>query len=347
MKYHYSRKDGWLGNPCGLVFFKDRYHLFFQLNPDRPRFGPMHWGHIVSEDLISWEECPVAVSPSDELSCNSGCATVQDGRIWLFYTSVSHDNNEKICAYSSDDGISFTKSGIEVTAPFEGTVKFRDPFVFRYGKGFRMLAGAGRDGVAKVLQYRSEDLINWEYTGELISDPVFGSVIEAPCIVEADGRWIFIIQSEKHLPTKVLFATGIYDGERFVFDDIKEPFKAVELGSDFYNPVTYVHEDGRVILMGWLFSMKMNSRAISCPREISVSRKGEVCLQPAGELRRRIVKESRFVSYASGRLRVQFEGRTLFDRAYRESPEVSVLEDVGTVEVFLDGGKENISVFIC
>ena len=347
MKYHYSRKDGWLGNPCGLVFFKDRYHLFFQLNPDRPRFGPMHWGHIVSEDLLSWEECPVAVSPSDELSCNSGCAIVQDGRIWLFYTFVSHDNNEKICAYSSDDGNSFTKSGIEVTAPFEGTVKFRDPFVFRYGKGFRMLAGAGRDGVAKVLQYRSEDLINWEYTGELISDPVFGSVIEAPCIVEADGRWIFIIQSEKHLPTKVLFATGIYDGERFVFDDIKEPFKAVELGSDFYNPVTYVHEDGRVILMGWLFSMKMNSRAISCPREISVSRKGEVCLQPAGELRRRIVKESRFVSYASGRLRVQFEGRTLFDRAYRESPEVSVLEDVGTVEVFLDGGKENISVFIC
>ena len=347
MKYHYSRKEGWLGNPCGLVFFKDRYHLFFQLNPERPRFGPMHWGHIVSEDLISWEECPVAVSPSDELSCNSGCAIVQDGRIWLFYTSVSHDNNEKICVYSSDDGISFTKSGIEVTAPFEGTVKFRDPFVFRYGKGFRMLAGAGRDGVAKVLQYRSEDLINWEYTGELISDTVFGSVIEAPCIVEADGKWIFIIQSEKHLPTKVLFATGIYDGERFVFDDIKEPFKAVELGSDFYNPVTYVHEDGRVILMGWLFSMKMNSRAISCPREISVSRKGEVCLQPAGELRRRIVKESRFVSYASGRLRVQFEGRTLFDRAYRESPEVSVLEDVGTVEVFLDGGKENISVFIC
>ena len=347
MKYHYSRKEGWLGNPCGLVFFKDRYHLFFQLNPDQPRFGPMHWGHIVSEDLISWEECPVAVSPSDELSCNSGCAIVQDGRIWLFYTSVSRNNTEKICAYASDDGISFTKSGVEVTAPFEGTVKFRDPFVFRYGSGYRMLAGAGRDGVAKVVQYRSEDLINWEYIGELISDPVFGSVIEAPCIVESDGRWIFIIQSEKHLPTKVLFATGIYDGERFVFDDIKEPFKAVELGSDFYNPVAYAHEDGRVILMGWLFSMKMNSRAISCPREISVSRKGEVCLQPAGELRRRMVKESRFVSYASGRLRVQFEGRTLFDRAYRESPEVSVLEDVGTVEVFLDGGKENISVFIC
>ena len=42
-----------------------------------------------------------------------------------------------------------------------------------------------------------------------------------------------------------------------------------------------------------------------------------------------------------------FEGRTLFDKAYRECPEISVIEDVGTVEVFLDGGREIISMFIC
>ena len=99
--------------------------------------------------------------------------------------------------------------------------------------------------------------------------------------------------------------------------------------------------------MAWMFSMKMNSSAISIPSEMSVSRKGEVCLVPYGELRRRQIKESRFVSYSSGRLRVQFEGRTLFDKAYRECPEISVIEDVGTVEVFLDGGREIISMFIC
>ena len=349
MKYHYSRKEGWLGNPCGLVYFKDKYHLFFQLNPYLPRYGLMHWGHAVSEDLINWEEMPVAISPEDEASCNSGSAVVHDGRIWLFYNATSSSGEETIRAAYSDDGVCFTRPSENpvVTSPFEDNGKFREPFVFKYNNGFRMLVGAGKDGIARVLQYGSEDLLNWKYKGELLTDGRFGSVIEVPQLVEADGKWIFIIQSEKHLPTKVLFASGDYDGERFVFDDEKEPFKPVDIGTDFLNPVTGEDEEGRKILMAWMFSMKMNSSAISIPSEMSVSRKGEVCLVPYGELRRRQIKESRFVSYSSGRLRVLFEGRTLFDKAYRECPDISVIEDVGTVEVFLDGGREIISMFIC
>ena len=166
-------------------------------------------------------------------------------------------------------------------------------------------------------------------------------------LIEVDGKWVFVIQSEKHLPTKVLFATGDYDGEAFVFDDAKEPFRPVDTGSDFLNPVICEDNEGRKIIMAWMFSMKMNSSAISLPREMFLSRKGELCLSPIAELKDRQIKESRFVSYASGRLRISFEGRTMFDKAYRECPEISVIEDVGTVEVFLDGGRENISMFIC
>ena len=348
MKYHYSRKEGWLGNPCGLVYFKGKYHLFFQINPLSFRYGPMHWGHAVSDDLINWEDCPIAISPSGELSCNSGSAIVHDGKIWLFYTSLSMENRETVCACCSGDGINFTKMSSPVaTPPFEGNSKFRDPFVMRYQNGFRMLVGAGKFGVAKVVMYESEDLINWNYKGELLSDGRFGSVIESPQLIEVDGRWIFIIQGERHVPTKVLFATGDFDGERFVFDDPNDSFKPVDLGYDFLNPVTFEDEEGRKVLMAWLFSMKMNEAAISCPREITVSRKGEVCLIPYGELRSKLVKESSFVSFYSGRLIVQFQGHTMFDKAYRECPEISVLEDVGTVEVFLDGGRENISMFVC
>lgn len=349
MKYHYSRKEGWLGNPCGLVYFKEKYHLFFLLNPDLPRYGRMHWGHVVSEDLISWEDCPVAISPENELSCNSGSAIVHDGRIWLFYTCLSGKCKETVCAAYSDNGTDFIKCGNNpvVTIHLEGEIKFRDPFVMKYGNGFRMLVGAGQNGVAKVLLYESADLKEWTYKDEIVSDGRYGSVIEAPQIREVDGKYIFIIQSEKHLPVKVLFATGDFDGDRFIFDDAEAPFKPVDTGDDFYNPVTMEDVEGRVVLMAWLFSMRMNSSAISCPREMTFSRKGEVCLIPYGELRNRQLSESRFVSYASGRLRVFFEGRTLFDKAYRECPDIKVLEDVGTVEVFLDGGRENISVFIC
>ena len=349
MKYHYSRKEGWLGNPCGLVYFKGKYHLFFQLNPYLPRYGLMHWGHAVSEDLITWEECPVAISPDEEMCCNSGSAISHDGRIWLFYNATSSEGEETINIAYSEDGICFEKceKNPVLKAPYEGTCKFREPFVFKYGKGFRMIVGAGKDGIAKALQYESEDLVNWNYSGELLSDRRFGSVIEVPQLIESDGKWIFIIQSERHLPCKVLFATGDYDGRSFVFDDTEEPFKPVDLGDDFLNPVTCEDEEGRKILMSWLFSMRMNSSSVSIPRELFLSRKGEVCLLPYGELKTRQIKESRFVSYGSGRLRIQFEGKTLFDKAYRECPQIGVIEDVGTVEVFLDGGRENISMFIC
>jgi beta-fructofuranosidase len=283
------------------------------------------------------------------MSCNSGSAIVHEGKIWLFYTAVSEDYNETVCAAYSEDGKVFVKcpENPVVTVPLEGNVKFRDPFVMKYGKGFRMLTGAGQYGVGRVLQFESEDLVNWNYKGELVSDGKFGSVIESPHLAEIDGKWVFIIQSEKHVPTKVLFATGDYDGDKFVFDDADDPFKSVDSGDDFFNPVTAEDENGAVVLMAWMFSMKMNSSAISCPREITVSRKGEVCLIPYGELRRRQVKESSFVSYASGRLRVMFEGRTLFDKAYKECPDLGVLEDVGTVEVFLEGGLETITLFVC
>ena len=172
----------------------------------------MHWGHAVSEDLISWEEMPVAISPEDEASCNSGSAVVHDGRIWLFYNATSSSGEETIRAAYSDDGVCFTRPSENpvVTSPFEDNGKFREPFVFKYNNGFRMLVGAGKDGIARVLQYGSEDLLNWKYKGELLTDGRFGSVIEVPQLVEADGKWIFIIQSEKHLPTKVLFASGDY-----------------------------------------------------------------------------------------------------------------------------------------
>ena len=349
MKYHFSRKEGWLGNPCGLVYFQGKYHLFFQVNPDVPRYGRMHWGHAVSEDLITWEEYPVAIGPDNEMSCNSGSAIVHNGRIWLFYTAVDTEYHETVCAAYSEDGFSFKKleDNPVAKADLAGCSKFRDPFVMRYDNGFRMLTGAGQYGISKVLQYRSDDLIHWEYMGELLSDGRFGSVIEAPGLIETDGKWIFMIQSEKHLPTKVLFATGEYDGERFVFENDKDPFKPVDSGNDFLNPVTCIDENGTPVLMAWMFSTKLNSSAISCPREILISRKGEVCMIPYGQLRQKTVRESSFVSYGSGRLRVLFEGRTLFDKAYRECPDLTVLEDVGTVEVFIDGGRETVTLFVC
>jgi len=355
MKYHFAYRKGWLGNPCGLVLFKHRYHLFFQCNPESTKFGPLHWGHAVSDDLVFWEDLPVALSPEmpyeNGYGCRSGSAIEADGKLWLFYNSVSQDNIETVSAAWSEDGINFTKldNNPILSSPFEGSnIKFRDPFVFRYGGSFRMVVGAGAASIAKVLLYESRDLMDWEYIGELISDSKYGSVIESPELFEVDGRWVFMIQSEKHVPTKVLFAGGEFDGRRFIFDDETEPFFPVDTSDEFLNPVTFEDSDGRRILISWLFSTKMSgSSAFSCPRELFYDLSDRLVMMPVHEQRDFCINESRFVSYDDGRLNIRFEGKTLFSKAYASLPEITVLEDVGMVELFINGGRENISMFIC
>jgi levanase/fructan beta-fructosidase len=46
-----------------MFYFEGTYHLYFQYYPDGNVWGPMHWGHAKSKDLIIWEEQPIAIYP--------------------------------------------------------------------------------------------------------------------------------------------------------------------------------------------------------------------------------------------------------------------------------------------
>ena len=63
--FHITGEVGWINDPNGLVYYNGQYHAFFQYHPYDTKWGPMHWGHVVSNDLTNWEYLPVALTPGD------------------------------------------------------------------------------------------------------------------------------------------------------------------------------------------------------------------------------------------------------------------------------------------
>ena len=90
--FHLSTRVGWLNDPNGFSYYNGEYHLFYQYHPYNSHWGPMHWGHAVSSDLLHWRYLPAALAPDtdyDRDGCFSGSAvSLDDGRQMLMYTGV-------------------------------------------------------------------------------------------------------------------------------------------------------------------------------------------------------------------------------------------------------------------
>ncbi len=168
-QYHYSVKEGWANDPNGLVFYKGKYHMFYQFYDDT-KWGPMHWMHAVSTDLIHWEEEPVALYPDVNGTMFSGCIvadetnqsglfSTKEGGLIAFITVDGNGQRIKL-AYSEDEGKTWKKVD-QIAADWTNDplqdAAFRDPKVFQWeGKWFMVVAG----GPLRI--YSSDDLVHWE-----------------------------------------------------------------------------------------------------------------------------------------------------------------------------------------
>ncbi|MFT3751061.1 MAG: glycoside hydrolase family 32 protein [Agriterribacter sp.] len=269
---HFSPKKGWMNDPNGMVYFNGKYHLFYQHNPDKPVWGPMHWGHAVSTDLVHWEELPIALYPDALGTIFSGSAVIDKNNTAGFganamvaiYTSHSHamekDGFDKIetqsIAYSLDEGKTWTKYKGNPVLPNPGIRDFRDPKVMWYEPAQKwIMTLAVTDHIDF---YSSPDLKNWTKEGEFGKDlGAHGGVWECPDLfplsLNGEEVWVLIVNINPGGPnggSAAQYFTGKFDGH--VFTPNETDTKWIDYGPDDYAGITWFNTGDRKIFLGWM-----------------------------------------------------------------------------------------------
>lgn len=257
--YHFTAPANWLNGPNGLIQWKGRYHLFYQHNPEAPVWGQMHWGHAVSDDLVHWQDLPIALTPTpesyDARGVWSGCTVDHEGVATIFYTGVSGDAHEQqtVCmATSTDDDLrTWTKSPqnplIAGPPPEFAGCGFRDPYVWRGEEAWYMVIGAGQAGGCEaVLLYRSDDLLEWDYVEPLVtSDAQNDHIYECPCFFKLGEKWVMLVSVMPE--ASVDYYVGFFWNKHFIIETHRTLAE-----SPFYAGQVFKDTNGRQLLMGWL-----------------------------------------------------------------------------------------------
>ncbi|MGQ7483604.1 glycoside hydrolase family 32 protein [Streptococcus suis] len=270
---HFVPEIGWINDPNGFVYFKGEYHLFYQFNPYESVWGPMHWGHAKSKDLVNWEHLPVALAPDkdyDKDGCFSGSAIVKDDTLWLMYTGhiVNEDGSVRQVqnmAYSTD-GIHFEKIAqnpvaTEELLPEEVIANdFRDPKIFeKDGRYYSVVATKHKDGVGCIVLLGSDDLLDWQFESIFLKGQAHqGHVWECPDYFEVDGQEYLIVSPMRYQKedndfvniNSNIFVTGHVDWDKKVFE--ADSFKEIDHGHDFYAAQTTEGPEGERVMIAWM-----------------------------------------------------------------------------------------------
>ncbi|MDP4209231.1 MAG: glycoside hydrolase family 32 protein [Bacteroidota bacterium] len=321
--YHFTPAAHWMNDPNGLVYYEGEYHLFYQYYPEASVWGPMHWGHAVSKDLLHWKHLPIALYPDSLGYIFSGSAVIDHDNtsglgtkqnppmiaIFAYHNpklekSGSNQYQYQGLAYSLDKGRTWTKYAKNPVVPNPGIRDFRDPKVIwdaETQKWILVLAAGDQ-----IQFYSSPNLINWNLeTSFGKSLGAHGGVWECPDLFPLevkgthDKKWVLLVSLNPGGPnggSASQYFVGDFDGHQFKPDNT--PTRWVDYGKDNYAGVTWSDipaSDGRRIFLGWMSNWQYAERvptetwrsATTIPRELNLIRENNEYLltsQPVKEL---------------------------------------------------------------
>ncbi len=297
-RYHFTPPTAWMNDPNGLVLHAGVYHLFYQHNPESSYFfGPISWGHAASTDLVHWRDRPLALAPDPHLGLAfSGSALVAEGAAAALCEGPAaagclvaaltyhggYDGTEKQgLATSVDGGATWRSYEGNPVLVSPGLEDFRDPHVFRFGDGWRLLLACGDH--ARL--YRSDDLVAWEPVGEVRPAALAGewecpALLRVPVAGRDEARWMLKVDVNRgpgDASPASRYWLGEFDGTTFV-PDASEP-QVTDAGPDFYAAQAWSGApEGRVVWLAWMshwtYAMAVPTGAwrgaMTVPRELSL-----------------------------------------------------------------------------
>ncbi len=322
-RYHLAAPFGWCNDPNGMCFYKGQYHFFYQHYPYAPQWGPMHWGHAVSDDLAYWKHLPIALKPDAPYEvgggCFSGSAIEKDGKLYLMYTghlsatpeeeaAIGYGHIEFQCLASSEDGVHFEKSEknpvIEDTDVEDKDISIhdiRDPKVWEHNGKYYAVLGSRTPDMAhgQILLFVSKDLTKaWRLKAiSARSEGNLGGMWECPNFAEIDGQDVLIFSPMDLRTDDGTFyhdkAAGVLIGKLNYKSGIFKhgDFQYLDKGFDFYAPQVMQTPDGRAVIIGWLdmWNVDMHEAKdgwagqMTVPRELHV-KNGKIFSTPVKEL---------------------------------------------------------------
>ena len=315
---HFSPKAHWINDPNGMVYYNGTYHLFFQYHPNSSIWGPMHWGHATSKDMIHWKEQPIALYPDSVGTIFSGSAIVdknntsgfgKKGQIPLvaIYTSHNHkgekearsDYQNQSIAYSNDEGKTWIKYSGNPVLKNPGITDFRDPKVMWYEPQKKwIMTLATKDCITF---YSSKDLKSWMKESEFGAVAgAHGGVWECPDLFTLDDNgkkvWVLIVSINPGGPNKgsaTQYFIGDFNGKTFTPSHTDTRW--IDYGPDNYAGITWSNTGNRKIFLGWMSNWMYANvvptetwrNAMTIPRELKLKHIGKdilIASQPVREL---------------------------------------------------------------
>ena len=273
-RYHLCPPGKWMNEPHGPMFYGDHYHIFYQSNPHAPIWDHIAWGHLVSRDMIHWEDAPLALTPED--------GSIAPDGYWSGSSLVDKEGNPRIY-FTAGNNSAFPNQFVALALPEDDQLltwrqcseavqrqnigwmgEFRDPFVWLENDTYFMLVGTGdeHNGGGNAALYSSSDGLMWDCHGMLLDydfslNTEVGHVWELPVLLplrdESGSIACHIlllcacqIEGDR---VETYYFLGHWDADARKFTKLHDKARLIDLGKGvFTGPSGFVTPDGRSVL---------------------------------------------------------------------------------------------------